>query len=88
MHKHAINFVQSYRYAETRYTAEAQHEKAAKAAAMAAKHSVENLYNVEHVEKQFIAIYSNFNANYIYVFFFSLYGTWEALDSIKMMPYS
>jgi len=44
--------VQSYRYAETRYTAEAQHEKAAKAAAMAAKHSVENLYNVEHVEKE------------------------------------
>jgi len=44
--------VQSYRYAETRYNAEAQHEQAAKAAALAAKHSVENLYNVEHVEKE------------------------------------
>lgn len=42
--------VQSYRYAETRYKAEEQHEKAAKEAAMHARESVEKLYNVEHVE--------------------------------------
>merc|ERR1740130_1921147 len=44
--------VQSYRYAETRYVAEAQHEKTAKAAAMAARESVEKLYNVEHAEQE------------------------------------
>jgi len=44
--------VQSYRYAETRYMAEAQHEKAAKAAAVAARDSVTKLYNVEQVEQE------------------------------------
>lgn len=44
--------VQSYRYAETRYKAEAQHEQAAKAAAMAARESVHKLYNVEHEEQE------------------------------------
>jgi len=44
--------VQSFRYAETRHTAELEHEKAAKAAAFAAHESVEKLFNVEHVEQE------------------------------------
>lgn len=44
--------VQSYRYAETRFKAEMQHEEAAKRAAMAAQDSVQNLYNVANVEEQ------------------------------------
>merc|ERR1719401_1250770 len=38
--------VQSYRYAETRFKAEVQHEKAAQTSAMAARKSVENLHQV------------------------------------------
>lgn len=44
--------VQSYRYAETRFKAEAQHEEAAKAATLAARNSVQKLYNVANVEKE------------------------------------
>jgi len=44
--------VQSYRYAETRFKAEVQHEEAAKSAAMAARESVQNLYGVEQVEQE------------------------------------
>jgi len=44
--------VQSYRYAETRYKAERQHEEASHRAAMEAQQSVQKLYNVEHVEEE------------------------------------
>lgn len=44
--------VQSYRYAETRYKAELQHENTAKAAANAARESVQKLFNVEHAEAE------------------------------------
>merc|ERR1719502_872774 len=43
--------VQSYRYAETRFKAEMQHEKAAKAAANAAHQSVESLHRVYDIEQ-------------------------------------
>merc|ERR1719161_1462153 len=44
--------VQSYRYAETRYKAELQHEQAAETAARAARDSVEKLFHVEKEEEQ------------------------------------
>lgn len=44
--------VQSYRYAETRFKAELQHEQAAKASAMAAHSSVENLHKVYGIEQK------------------------------------
>merc|ERR1719316_1002188 len=44
--------VQSYRYAETRYKAELQHERNAKTNALAARESMEKLYNVENAEKE------------------------------------
>jgi len=44
--------VQSYRYAETRYKAELQHEQAAETAARAARESVEKLFHVEKEEEQ------------------------------------
>jgi hypothetical protein len=44
--------VQSYRYAETRYQAEVQHENSAKESALAARASVANLFNVEHLEQE------------------------------------
>lgn len=43
--------VQQYRYAETRYNAELQHEKAAQKAAAAARESVEKLYHVAEDEE-------------------------------------
>jgi len=44
--------VQSYRYAETRFKAEVQHEKLAKANAQAAHESVESLHHVYGIEQQ------------------------------------
>jgi len=44
--------VQSYRYAETRFKAEAQHEEVAKAATLAARDSVQKLHNVANVEQE------------------------------------
>jgi len=44
--------VQSYRYAETRFKAEVQHEKLAKTVALAAHGSLEKLEQVEGVEQQ------------------------------------
>lgn len=43
--------VQSYRYAETRFKAEVQHEEVVKAATLAARDSVQKLYSVAHVEQ-------------------------------------
>jgi hypothetical protein len=43
--------VQSYRYAETRFKAEEQHEKAAKETALAARESVAKLHRVFEVEE-------------------------------------
>jgi len=44
--------VQSYRYAETRFAAEVQHEAAAKAAAMAAHEALEHFHQVYRAEEQ------------------------------------
>jgi len=44
--------VQSYRYAETRFAAEVQHEKTAKAAAMAAHEALEHFHQVYRAEEQ------------------------------------